>query len=72
MCHALDPNAPFEETRAGADPSDFASNFRPMTLETCISCHDQATAADSCLTCHAYHVGRFEALSHFEAKMRSR
>ena len=36
------------------------------------SSRGRETAADSCLTCHAYHVGRFEALSHFEAKMNER
>ena len=35
------------------------SNFEPMDIEMCSSCHESSIAGESCLLCHNYHVGRF-------------
>jgi hypothetical protein len=63
-CHSLDLNAPRESysatfSRENRDPSVFRSNFSPIRLSMCASCHTQKYAGEGCLECHNYHVGHF-------------
>ena len=40
-----------------AELGKYASNFEPLAIETCTTCHaPQDQASDECLTCHYYHV----------------
>ncbi len=40
-----------------ADTAEYVSNFEPLEIETCTTCHaPQNQASDQCLTCHYYHV----------------
>lgn len=32
------------------------SGFQPISRKTCVTCHNKATAAQSCLQCHNYHA----------------
>ena len=41
----------------GRDPSQFASNFKPLDIERCAACHVSEAAGDNCTMCHNYHVG---------------
>lgn len=61
-CHALEPQADYLASFAHRDPQGpFASGFRPMTRELCAACHTRAAAGDTCVSCHPYHWGEFEA-----------
>ena len=65
-CHSMNHEADgdaylsaFDYHRTGKEKS-YASNFGPIDKTTCASCHTKTRAGESCLTCHNYHVGRFE------------
>lgn len=55
-CHQLDQTAPYQKGFEDHDPSTFVANFKPMTMDQCTSCHNDNSAATTCLTCHEYHV----------------
>jgi cytochrome c553 len=58
-CHVLEENsaalqASFKQNNA----LDFRSNFTPMTVDQCATCHKpEESALDACATCHRYHPG---------------
>ncbi len=56
-CHALGPAADYADGYKDNDPFTFSSNFSPIDLATCATCHVEESAGDSCLLCHQYHVG---------------
>jgi hypothetical protein len=58
-CHTLDPDATYAQGYKDRDPSVFWSNFEAIERDTCVACHAEDKVADSCTTCHQYHVGRF-------------
>ena len=58
-CHHLDTKANYESGFDDRDPSTFFSNFKPMTIESCSTCHVSESAGDDCLQCHNYHIGDF-------------
>ena len=58
-CHIIDNKADYESGFKDRDPSQFASNFKPMDIESCSSCHVSESAGDDCLQCHNYHIGDF-------------
>lgn len=46
----------------GGDPdAGHFGNFKPIEKATCATCHVQNKAGEGCLSCHNYHVGRFES-----------
>jgi hypothetical protein len=56
-CHEIVPNEGFQENYSGSDPYRVASDFAPLTLDSCAECHTRRSAGDSCTQCHNYHVG---------------
>ena len=58
-CHALDRDADYGVGFKDRSPATFASNFKPLTRETCAACHTEERAGAACIKCHNYHVGDF-------------
>jgi hypothetical protein len=62
-CHVLNEDADVgrgfvrKDFSLNTDPKIFESGFVPISKTVCAECHVQKAAADSCLTCHNYHVG---------------
>jgi hypothetical protein len=63
-CHSLNPKSEYAkyftgETRmlAWRDPTQFQSNFNPLSKTLCIQCHRPQVVGDQCLLCHRYHIG---------------
>lgn len=60
-CHLIDSEADYGEffdALAVADPTletPYQSNFHPITLDTCSTCHNDTGVGDSCSLCHNYH-----------------
>ena len=44
----------------GGPGSPHFGNFKAIDKATCAVCHTKNKAGEGCLTCHNYHVGRFE------------
>jgi hypothetical protein len=57
-CHMLNENADYLSAHAlDAEPESIASNFSPITVEVCGTCHaPQQQASSECMSCHNYHV----------------
>ncbi len=53
QCHDLQPGK--------SEGRDYLKNFVGVKKATCASCHTKEQAGNSCLLCHNYHVGAFEA-----------
>lgn len=60
-CHELDREADYGAGFKDRDPATFASNFKPLTRETCAACHTEEKAGNGCIKCHNYHVDDFPA-----------
>ena len=58
-CHDMDKEADFMGSFKGDDASSFVSGFHPIQKDTCVMCHNNTMASESCLNCHNYHVGDF-------------
>jgi hypothetical protein len=64
-CHQLAPESDYPKFFTPADgvlpdnPSQFASNFAPLSKAICAECHKSQVAGDNCLLCHRYHTGAF-------------
>lgn len=56
QCHQLDEQQNNQDTFLGVDPHVFQSNFVPLRLATCASCHRDGSTNNSCTQCHHYHV----------------
>jgi hypothetical protein len=56
-CHILDDRRSNTQQFASDNPFSFQSNFAPMKLGLCASCHREGGTSNSCTTCHSYHVG---------------
>lgn len=51
-CHQID-----QAFEIGVGSESRFSEFKPITLKNCTSCHQQGGASNQCSTCHNYHVG---------------
>ena len=58
-CHTLDSQSDYLAGFKNRDARAFVGNFKPMERKTCIGCHTEALAKQSCVLCHNYHVGTF-------------
>jgi hypothetical protein len=54
-CHVQNPEAPYSEAFTQLNPKSYASNFKPIRMEQCTSCHGAGQVRNDCLTCHDYH-----------------
>jgi len=56
-CHQLNPEVgkSYLESYEHGDINKAVSNFSPIKVETCASCHVPQRAGDRCTTCHRYH-----------------
>lgn len=62
-CHVMDNTADYAGAfGANRDPGAFRSNFRPLTKDSCVTCHQPPLAGSSCLECHNYHTGELAGL----------
>lgn len=57
QCHQIDPEKSNAASFIGFDPTSFESNFVPIQVANCASCHREGSTTNSCTTCHNYHVG---------------
>jgi hypothetical protein len=55
-CHAIDARATRPTPSTGWDARQFASEFLPISKQTCVTCHTATAAGDACQQCHNYHV----------------
>ncbi len=68
-CHKFDKDADYASGFKDQDPLTFASNFQSISEQTCIQCHQEDKVGESCLTCHNYHIGKFEPTVTSEIKV---
>jgi len=68
-CHTVNRKAEFAAGYKDRNPMTFASNFKPISRQTCANCHTKEKAGDTCLTCHNYHMGLFPPAVASTAKM---
>jgi hypothetical protein len=54
-CHVQNPEANYAEAFTQLNRSHYDSNFRPVRMEQCTSCHGSGQVRNDCLTCHDYH-----------------
>jgi predicted CXXCH cytochrome family protein len=54
-CHVQDQEAAYSEAFTQLNPHHYASNFKPVRMEQCTSCHGAGQVRNDCLTCHDYH-----------------
>jgi hypothetical protein len=55
-CHAIDARADSATSNIGWNPSQFASEFLPISKHKCAACHTATAAGDRCQSCHNYHI----------------
>lgn len=58
QCHQLETDRPTFEAYAGYESEQAASNFAPLKVADCASCHRTGSVGNSCTQCHNYHVGQ--------------
>ena len=58
-CHIAEAGAKPMNGYKDRDPETFESDFAGISRKTCAECHTETGAADTCTTCHNYHIGRF-------------
>ena len=57
-CHVLgDYSKAYQQAFTQTKASVFTSNFEPMVIAQCESCHNEQTGLDQCVSCHQYHPG---------------
>jgi hypothetical protein len=54
-CHVQNPEAAYSEAFTQLNPRSYASNFKPIAIEQCSTCHGSGQVRNDCLTCHDYH-----------------
>jgi predicted CXXCH cytochrome family protein len=54
-CHVQNQEAAYSEAFTQLNPHHYASNFKPIRMEQCTSCHGAGQVRNDCLTCHDYH-----------------
>jgi hypothetical protein len=61
-CHIMNGDSTYpKHFEANRDPTDFDSNFVPMTRQSCVVCHRPGEAGMDCLLCHNFHTGEWRA-----------
>jgi len=55
-CHETDATAKYQSSYEQRDPKMFFSNFKPMRMQQCATCHKTNAAREDCSLCHTYHV----------------
>jgi len=55
-CHELDATAKYQSSYDQRNPKMFVSNFKPMRMKQCTTCHKKNAARQDCSLCHTYHV----------------
>jgi len=55
-CHEIDSTAKYQSSYEQQNPRTFISNFKPMQLQQCTTCHKTNAARQDCSLCHNYHV----------------
>ncbi len=55
-CHSIDSAAGTAAVYADVVPTQFVSDFAPLSKRQCIECHTARAAGDRCQSCHNYHV----------------
>ena len=58
-CHNVNDGAKPMNGYKDRDPNTFESNFAGIPRKTCAECHTTTGSADSCTTCHNYHIRKF-------------
>ena len=57
-CHLLgDHSKAYQQAFQQTKSTVFTSNFEPMVIAQCESCHNEQTGLDQCISCHQYHPG---------------
>jgi len=56
-CHALDREADYALSFKTWKAQKFASNFKPIGVKTCATCHSTEKVRENCQVCHVYHLG---------------
>jgi hypothetical protein len=56
-CHRLEESGSSRDALAGLDPWQSCSDFQPLAVADCASCHRAGGAPAACVDCHYYHVG---------------
>ena len=56
-CHQLDKSKSNAHLSEGFDPTQFVSNFAPISKTNCASCHRKGGAPSGSVDCHNYHIG---------------
>ena len=57
-CHLLgDHSKAYQQAFTQTKSTVFTSNFEPMVIAQCESCHNEQTDLDQCVSCHQYHPG---------------
>ena len=62
-CHQLDKSAAIASAAGQIKIDLITRNFRPLSKDTCASCHRPGAVSDGCTTCHTYHAGTAEIRS---------
>jgi hypothetical protein len=55
-CHEIDATAKYQSGYEQRNPKTFVSNFKPMRIQQCTTCHKKNAARQDCSLCHTYHV----------------
>ncbi|MBH64171.1 MAG: hypothetical protein CL569_17330 [Alphaproteobacteria bacterium] len=55
-CHSLNADADFASSFETHDPRKFASNFHPVSKDSCAQCHAEERVRQDCQLCHRYHL----------------
>ena len=60
-CHEINDNAKYLNSYKTPDPKEFVSNFHPMKMKQCITCHRRRAARQDCTLCHKYHINEVKS-----------
>ena len=55
-CHEIDATAKYQSSYEQQNPRMFISNFKPMRIQQCTTCHKTNAARQDCSLCHTYHI----------------
>jgi hypothetical protein len=58
QCHQLETDRRTADAYLSHDPGQAASNFAPMKVADCATCHRTGSVSNRCTQCHNYHVGQ--------------
>lgn len=58
QCHQLEAGRRTADAYLTDDAGHIASNFAPMKVADCATCHRTGSVSNACTQCHNYHVGQ--------------